>query len=139
AFIPSPKLLFALSTLRVRLSKTHNAFCPSYVRVEPIAIVCSGWMATLILSSVARMTSEGYAPGPETIVHSSGIIMLLRRGDGDLTTMKFIHVEVKCLASPIFTGSRPSAPSSSPKGGNKISELEEKLCVIFCLATLCHG
>nr|GFC84194.1 hypothetical protein [Tanacetum cinerariifolium] len=66
AFIPSPKLLFALSTLRVRLSKSHNDFCPSYVRVEPIAIVCSGWMATLILSSVARMTSEGYAPGPET-------------------------------------------------------------------------
>ncbi|GKF78591.1 hypothetical protein Tco_0234159 [Tanacetum coccineum] len=76
-------------------------------------------------------------PGPETIVHSSGIILLLRNvtvppvtgnfsilwavdgtawiiltlslpmislyEDGDLTTMKFIHAEVECSSSPIFT------------------------------------
>ncbi|GJT41570.1 reverse transcriptase domain-containing protein [Tanacetum coccineum] len=33
----------------------------------------------------------------------------------------------------------PSAPSSSIKGWNEISGLGETLCVIFCLATLCHG
>ncbi|GKB72250.1 hypothetical protein Tco_0933662 [Tanacetum coccineum] len=33
----------------------------------------------------------------------------------------------------------PSTPSLSLKGGNKISGLGETLCVIFSLATLCHG
>ncbi|GJX59301.1 reverse transcriptase domain-containing protein, partial [Tanacetum coccineum] len=30
----------------------------------------------------------------------------------------------------------PSVPSSSPRGGNKISGLREKLCVILCVSTL---
>ncbi|GKC65718.1 hypothetical protein Tco_1098316, partial [Tanacetum coccineum] len=142
-----------------------------------------------------------YVSGPETIVHSSGIILLLYNvsippgsgnfnipwavdetalilltpgrlmiplyEDGDLTTTKFIHAEVECYASPIFTSSDicptgymisplkpirgawlpnsasmimgPSVLSSSPRGGNEISKLGEKPCVILCLATLCQG
>ncbi|GKG10882.1 hypothetical protein Tco_0342282, partial [Tanacetum coccineum] len=67
---------------RLRLSNSHNAFHPSSVRVEPIVIVCFGYFgrtATLTLSSVAWVMEEGCASGPETIVHSSGIILLLRR------------------------------------------------------------
>ncbi|GKG49555.1 hypothetical protein Tco_0516007, partial [Tanacetum coccineum] len=73
---------FQANMSRLCLSKSHNAFRPSSVRVEPIAIICSGysgWMAILILSFAAWVTPEGCASGPETIVHSSGIILLLRR------------------------------------------------------------
>ncbi|GKF19078.1 hypothetical protein Tco_0067716 [Tanacetum coccineum] len=65
---------------RLRLSKPHNSFRPSSIRVEPIATVCSrysGWIATLILSSATRVLAEGCAFSPETIMHSSGIILLL--------------------------------------------------------------
>nr|GEW27555.1 reverse transcriptase domain-containing protein [Tanacetum cinerariifolium] len=33
----------------------------------------------------------------------------------------------------------PSVPSSSPTGGNEITVSKEKVWVILCLATLCHG
>nr|GEY67811.1 hypothetical protein [Tanacetum cinerariifolium] len=42
-------------------------------------------------------------PGSETIEHSSGMILLLRNGEGDLTTMKFIQADVECSSSSIFT------------------------------------
>nr|GEV80985.1 hypothetical protein [Tanacetum cinerariifolium] len=124
-------------------------------------------------------------------------------GNRDLTTIKFINVEVKCSSSPIFTRSDiypighttfllkptrgivagticlftsgqsllkkcsysiseadppstyircikwppisasmimgPSVPSSLPSGGNESFGSREKLCVIFCLDTLCYG
>ncbi|GJQ91348.1 hypothetical protein Tco_0002487 [Tanacetum coccineum] len=66
---------------RLRLSRSHNFLRHSSVRMEPIAIVCSrysGWIDTLIFSFVTRVLAEGCASGPETIVHSSGIILLLR-------------------------------------------------------------
>ncbi|GKD25997.1 hypothetical protein Tco_1232211 [Tanacetum coccineum] len=49
---------------------------------------------------------------------------------------------MRCMKWPPIFASMiigPSVPSSSPKGGNKISGSGEKLCVIFCLATFCHG
>ncbi|GJV63168.1 hypothetical protein Tco_1473996 [Tanacetum coccineum] len=141
--------------------------------------------------------------GTAWIFLTPSLHMILLYGDDDLTTTKFIIVEVKCSASPIFTGSNicpigymisplkpmrgavagiiwlftsrrsllkqcsysisevdppstyircmkcppifasviigPSVLSLSLKGGNEISGLGEKLCVTFCLATLCHG
>nr|GFA06149.1 hypothetical protein [Tanacetum cinerariifolium] len=48
------------------------------------------------------LTGRG-TPGSETIEHSSGMILLLRNGEGDLTTMKFIQADVECSSSSIFT------------------------------------
>ncbi|GJZ92587.1 hypothetical protein Tco_0664652, partial [Tanacetum coccineum] len=137
------------------------------------------------------------------ILLTLGLPMIPLYGDDDLTTMKFIHAEVECSSSPIFTSSDiypnsyiisplnltsgvaagtiwlltsrrnllkqcsyriseeeppsiymrwmkyplisasiiigPSVPSSSPKGGNEITNSGEKVWVILCLATLCHG
>nr|GFC38854.1 hypothetical protein [Tanacetum cinerariifolium] len=87
-------------------------FRPSSVRVNPIDIVCSGysgWIATLNISFAARLAVEGCASSLETIVHSSGIILLLR------------------------------IPSSSPKGGKDITDSGEKVWVILCLAIFCNG
>nr|GEW40928.1 transposase (putative), gypsy type [Tanacetum cinerariifolium] len=170
--------------------------------VDAILLKASAFLFSLL-------ASEGCAFGPETIAHLSGIILLLHLpmiplyGDGDLTTIKFINVDVKCSSSPIFTRSDicpighmisllkptrgtvagticlltfersllkqcsysiseadppstyircmkwphtsasmimgPFVPSSLPSGENEISRSGEKLCVIFCLATLCHG
>nr|GFB59534.1 hypothetical protein [Tanacetum cinerariifolium] len=77
---------------RLCLSNSHNAFRPSSVRVEPIAIVCSGYFGlptTLILSSVAWVMDEGCASGLETIMHSIGIILLLHRVSIPLGTRNF--------------------------------------------------
>ncbi|GJV97564.1 hypothetical protein Tco_1549141 [Tanacetum coccineum] len=49
---------------------------------------------------------------------------------------------MRCMQWPPISASiiiGPSIPSSSPKGGKEISGLGEKLCVIFCLATLSQG
>ncbi|GJZ02698.1 hypothetical protein Tco_0520659 [Tanacetum coccineum] len=76
----------------------------------------------------------GRVLGPEIIAHSIGMIMLLRNvtvspstgnfsipiiplcWDGDLTTKKFIHAEVECPSSPIFTSKDiwPSGQMVSP-------------------------
>nr|GEV83695.1 transposase (putative), gypsy type [Tanacetum cinerariifolium] len=66
---------------RLRLSRLHSSFRPSSVKVEHIAIVCSGysgWIATWICSYVTWFITGRVIPGPETIVHSNGIILLLR-------------------------------------------------------------
>ncbi|GJW36945.1 hypothetical protein Tco_0059865 [Tanacetum coccineum] len=101
-------------------------------------------------SSVTWLITGCCTPGPETIVHSNRMILLLRNvtvlpvtgnfiipcavdgtvlilfthglpmiplyGDGDLTTMKFIHVDVECSSSHIFTSSDifPSGHIISP-------------------------
>ncbi|GKB70156.1 hypothetical protein Tco_0931568 [Tanacetum coccineum] len=77
---------------RLCLSKPHSSFCPSSVKLEPIAIVCSGysgWIATWIFSFVTRLITGCDTPGPETIVHYSGIILLLRNVTVPLVTKNF--------------------------------------------------
>ncbi|GKC83004.1 hypothetical protein Tco_1138721 [Tanacetum coccineum] len=47
-----------------------------------------------------------------------------------------------CMQCPPISASMiigPSVPSPSSRGGKDISVLREKLCVIFCLATLSQG
>ncbi|GJV37379.1 hypothetical protein Tco_1409856 [Tanacetum coccineum] len=49
---------------------------------------------------------------------------------------------MRCMQWPPISDSMiigPSVPSSSSRGGKRISVLGEKLCVIFCLATLSQG
>nr|GEX38189.1 hypothetical protein [Tanacetum cinerariifolium] len=72
---------FQANMSRLRLSNSHNSFCPSSIRMKHIAIVYSGYferISTLILSSAAWVIAKGCAFSPEIIVHSSGIILLLR-------------------------------------------------------------
>ncbi|GJY72814.1 hypothetical protein Tco_0477245 [Tanacetum coccineum] len=66
--------------------------------------------------------------GTTCIFRNPGLPMIPLYGDVDLTIMKSIHVDVK----------GPSAPSSSPKDGNEILRLGEKLWDIFCLTIFCH-
>nr|GEU61978.1 chlorophyll a-b binding protein of LHCII type 1-like [Tanacetum cinerariifolium] len=69
-----------------------------------ITIVCSGysrWIATLIFSSATLVMEEGCAYGPETIVHSSRII-LLRRTFNELGVGDFVH---ECEDSHALRGS----------------------------------
>nr|GEU40399.1 hypothetical protein [Tanacetum cinerariifolium] len=87
---------FQANMSRLRLSKPHNSFHPSSVRVEPIAIVCSGYfgcIATLILFSTTRVQAEGCTFGPETIVHSSGISLLLHSMHAFISVMPYFPVE----------------------------------------------
>nr|GEY08708.1 hypothetical protein [Tanacetum cinerariifolium] len=76
-----PSFIPKANMSRLRLSRPHNCFRPFSVKVEPIVMVCSGysgWIATCIFSSMTWFIMAFGTPGPETIVHSSGIIMLLR-------------------------------------------------------------
>ncbi|GKB21821.1 hypothetical protein Tco_0855744 [Tanacetum coccineum] len=60
----------------------HNLLRPSSVRVEPIIIVCSrysGFIATLILSSIVGLIAERVPSDPKTRAHSSGTNLLLFR------------------------------------------------------------
>ncbi|GJR21893.1 putative reverse transcriptase domain-containing protein [Tanacetum coccineum] len=132
---------------RLRQSKSYNAFRPYSVRVEPIAIICSGysgWMATLILSSTVWMTSGGCASGPETIVHSSGIILLLRRvsllrregGDdvGEMVVRMMIATRVEwhqwggggASVAPVARAPYRLAPSEMKELAEQLQELSDK-------------
>ncbi|GJW73148.1 hypothetical protein Tco_0132518 [Tanacetum coccineum] len=86
------------------------SLCSAIYRGTPV--MSTGFQANMSRLRLNRVIAEGCASDPETIVHSSGIILLLRSlpiiplyGDGDLTTIKFIYVEVECSSSPIFTSS----------------------------------
>nr|GFB44645.1 hypothetical protein [Tanacetum cinerariifolium] len=68
---------FHANTSKWRLNNPHSSFRPSYVRVDPIAMVCSGWIATWIFSSLTWLMADRGTPGSETIEHSSGMILLL--------------------------------------------------------------
>nr|GEW34707.1 ribonuclease H-like domain-containing protein [Tanacetum cinerariifolium] len=103
----------------LHLSKSYNAFHPSSVRVEPIAIVCSGYsrgISTLILSSVAYTTMEVCASDPETNVHSSGTILLLCRMLNEFKVGDSVH---ESRDSHAFWGSF-NMPSFSFKSLHKI-------------------
>ncbi|GJW64425.1 hypothetical protein Tco_0116309 [Tanacetum coccineum] len=153
AFIPSPKLLFALSTKPLAcgcLTKAKrwrmHIFSHQSLNGHPsrtfsrCSVMCRGTpvMSAGFQANMSRLRLSCVS-GPETIVHSSGIILLLHNvsippgsgnfnipwavdetawilltlgrpmiplyGDGDLTTTKFIHAEVECSASLIFTSS----------------------------------
>ncbi|GJU07698.1 hypothetical protein Tco_1124128 [Tanacetum coccineum] len=84
-----------------------------HVMLSPIVTVYSeysGWIATLIPSVTIGFWGESAFCVSATILHSDGIMILLRirpgrpmislYGDGDLTTMKFIRVLVECTPSP---------------------------------------
>ncbi|GKC30737.1 hypothetical protein Tco_1038031 [Tanacetum coccineum] len=134
---------------KLRWSSPHNLLRPSSVRVEPIITVCSGYsgfIAILTLSSIIGLVADEVSSGPETTAHSSGTNLLLFRAAHRLKQCSYKISEadppstyIRCTQWPPISASMiigPSVPSSSPRGGNKISGLGEKLCVILCLATL---
>ncbi|GJZ24433.1 hypothetical protein Tco_0561892 [Tanacetum coccineum] len=86
-------------TSRFCLSKAHSSLRPFSVRLDPMAIVCSG---NFNISCVVDGTAWIF------LIPVLPIIPLC--WDGDLITMKFIHMEVECSSSPIFT-SRDTWPS----------------------------
>ncbi|GKF32334.1 hypothetical protein Tco_0102132 [Tanacetum coccineum] len=105
---------FQANISRLRLSKPHSFFRPSSFKVEPIATVCSGysrWIATWIFSSVTWFITSCDAPGPESIVHSSGMILLLRSVTVSPATGNFsIPWAVDRIARILFTPGLPIIP-----------------------------
>ncbi|GKD50723.1 hypothetical protein Tco_1279699, partial [Tanacetum coccineum] len=95
-------------TSKFRWSRLHNLLRPSYVRVDPIIIVCSeysGLIATLILSSTVDLLAGRVLSGTTCNFLTLGLLIIPLYGDGDLTTTKFIKDEAECSSSPIVTGS----------------------------------
>nr|GEX78442.1 hypothetical protein [Tanacetum cinerariifolium] len=63
--------------------------------------ICHG---TPVIYVGFRRIHQGHSTlGSETIEHSIRMILLLRNGEGALTTMKFIQADIECFSSPIFT------------------------------------
>nr|GEW85279.1 hypothetical protein [Tanacetum cinerariifolium] len=90
---------------------------------------CQFAFGMLYLPNIARMTSEGYDFGPETIVHSSGIILLLCRVSTPLGTRNVsipwavngIAWIFLILGMPMIPSAFCSVPCSSSKDENEIS------------------
>ncbi|GKC35675.1 hypothetical protein Tco_1048059 [Tanacetum coccineum] len=64
-----------------------------------------GWIATLIPFFTTGKSEVCLAVGSVTILYYTGVILLLCKGDGELTIMKFIQALVECSLSPSDTSS----------------------------------
>nr|GEY33076.1 hypothetical protein [Tanacetum cinerariifolium] len=132
---------FQVNMSRSRLSRSHNAFWPSAVRVEPIAIVCSRTDICPIGHMVSPLNlTRGTVAG--TICLFTFEWSLLKQCSYSIFEADPPSTYIRCMKWPPISDSMiigPFVPSLLYSGGNGISESGKKLYVIFFLANLGHG
>ncbi|GJS56364.1 hypothetical protein Tco_0629726 [Tanacetum coccineum] len=98
------------------LSKEHSSLRPFSVNVDPMATVCFGYSGVTVPPSTGNFNIPCAVDGTTRIFLMPGLPIIALCWDGDLITMKFIHAEVECISSPIFTSKAiwPSGQMVSP-------------------------
>ncbi|GKC24450.1 hypothetical protein Tco_1026600 [Tanacetum coccineum] len=136
---------FQAKTSKFCPSRVHSSLRPFSVRVDTMAIVCSGsrdhctfHLDDPVVCNVTVLPSTGNFNIPCAVDGQSLTKQCSYRISEDAPPSTYIQ----CTKCPPITASMiigPSVPSSSPRGGKEIVVSEEKLWVTFCLAILSHG